>query len=85
VKHRRSRSSASACVARGTTIQADEVNSWDKLHDRFEIKDQPSGGVQPRRRLHELGEGVLHVSRHTGKRFEYTKWISDHRRLVGQS
>jgi transposase-like protein len=25
-------------VARGTTIQADEANSWDKLHDRFEVK-----------------------------------------------
>jgi transposase-like protein len=27
-----------ARVAKGTTIQADEANSWDKLHDRFEIK-----------------------------------------------
>jgi hypothetical protein len=25
-------------VARGTTLQADEANSWDKLHDRFEVK-----------------------------------------------
>jgi hypothetical protein len=25
-------------VALGTTIQADEANSWDKLHDRFEVK-----------------------------------------------
>jgi hypothetical protein len=22
----------------GTTLQADEANSWDKLHDRFEVK-----------------------------------------------
>jgi transposase-like protein len=25
-------------VAKGTTIQADEANSWDKLHERFEVK-----------------------------------------------
>jgi transposase-like protein len=25
-------------VAKDTTIQADEANSWDKLHDRFEVK-----------------------------------------------
>src|SRR6185312_3099253 len=27
-----------ARVAKGTTIQADEANSWDKLHERFEVK-----------------------------------------------
>jgi transposase-like protein len=27
-----------ARVAKGTTIQADEATSWDKLHERFEVK-----------------------------------------------
>jgi len=27
-----------ARVAKGTTIHADEAGSWDKLHERFEVK-----------------------------------------------
>ena len=49
-----------AHVAKGTVVNADEASSWDGLHGTFEIEaDQPRRGLQPRRRLHELGGRVL--------------------------
>jgi len=40
-------------IAKGTVINADEANSWDELHRRFEVKR--INHVQPRWRLHERG------------------------------
>jgi transposase-like protein len=47
-------------IAKGTVLNADEANSWDGLHGAFEMRRiNPSRGIQPRRRLHELGGGIF--------------------------
>jgi predicted RNA-binding Zn-ribbon protein involved in translation (DUF1610 family) len=47
-------------VKPGTVVNADEASSWDSLHAK--VRDeahQPPRGLQPRRRVHELGGVVV--------------------------
>jgi transposase-like protein len=47
-------------IAKGTIVNADEASAWDGLHDRFEVRRvKPRGSLQPRRRVHQHGRGIL--------------------------